>query len=720
MRDPEQFTEPSRKRRRRRFDDDIDTRARRGAHTDLTDLAALDERFGIDPDGPPEGDRWSTWDGAEHGPEPRPAWVITEHAAVDTELGVLKTGKEADVHLVERAVPGTGRRALMAAKRYRSAEHRLFHRDAGYLEGRRVRRSREMRAMANRTGFGRDLLAGQWAGAEFAALAGSGPPAWRCPTPCRSTARSCCWSSSGRTTGRPRHGSPSCGPTRTQLCDLWHQLVDALLGLARHGLTHGDLSAYNLLVHDGRLVLIDLPQVVDVIGNPQGPAFLARDAQRMAEWFIAHGLPADAGPDTLLDELHAELGMPPRPRERRTDRPGGSGSVGYSARLDHERPADPLPHRAHPLHPPGRVVAPGLVSEISAAVISALLLRATCHVPEVRLTSPSSRRAQFSANPRSRRSDGGRSRSPRGRSRAPQERPTLAAAPPEVLWTVPETGMPSFAELGLPQPVVQALAANGFVEPFPIQAATLPDTIAGRDLLGRGQTGSGKTLAFGLALLSRLAGGRAQARRPRGLVLVPTRELAQQVVDALAPFAKALGLSITSVVGGLSFNRQAAELQRGIDLLVATPGRLTDHTTQRTCDLSDVTVTAIDEADRMADMGFLPQVRKILDRTPADGQRLLFSATLDGDVGALVRELPDRPGHPLDRLGHRAGGDDGAPRPPGRGRRQAAGRRRDRRPRRAHDPLRAHQARRRPAGADAAPRRHQRRRAARRQGAERP
>jgi superfamily II DNA/RNA helicase len=198
--------------------------------------------------------------------------------------------------------------------------------------------------------------------------------------------------------------------------------------------------------------------------------------------------------------------------------------------------------------------------------------------------------------------------------------------------------MPSFADLGLPLPVGQALAANGFVEPFPIQAATLPDTIAGRDLLGRGQTGSGKTLAFGLALLSRLAGGRAQARRPRGLVLVPTRELAQQVVDALAPFSKALGLSITSVVGGLSFNRQAAELQRGIDLLVATPGRLTDHTTQRTCDLSDVTVTAIDEADRMADMGFLPQVRKILDRTPADGQRLLFSATLDGDVGALVRE----------------------------------------------------------------------------------
>ncbi|MBW0090104.1 DEAD/DEAH box helicase [Pseudonocardia sp. KRD-184] len=198
--------------------------------------------------------------------------------------------------------------------------------------------------------------------------------------------------------------------------------------------------------------------------------------------------------------------------------------------------------------------------------------------------------------------------------------------------------MPSFAELGLPEPVVKALASEGFTEPFPIQAATLPDTIAGRDLLGRGQTGSGKTLAFGLALLSRLAGGRSQARRPRGLVLVPTRELATQVVDALTPFARALGLTTTSVVGGMSFNRQVAELNRGVDLLVATPGRLTDHTTQRTCDLSGVEITAIDEADRMADMGFLPQVRKILDLTPADGQRLLFSATLDGEVGTLVRQ----------------------------------------------------------------------------------
>jgi superfamily II DNA/RNA helicase len=257
------------------------------------------------------------------------------------------------------------------------------------------------------------------------------------------------------------------------------------------------------------------------------------------------------------------------------------------------------------------------------------------------LSSPSSsRRANFSSAGSSRpRRTGGGGRPTSGRSRGPA-RPSAPStpAPPEVLWTVPESGMPTFAQLGLPEPVVKALAAEGFTEPFPIQAATLPDTIAGRDLLGRGQTGSGKTLAFGLALLSRLAGGRSQARRPRGLVLVPTRELATQVVDALTPFAKSLGLTTTSVVGGMSFNRQVAELNRGIDLLVATPGRLTDHTTQRTCDLSGVEITAIDEADRMADMGFLPQVRKILDLTPADGQRLLFSATLDGEVGTLVRQ----------------------------------------------------------------------------------
>lgn len=145
------YPEPSPSRsRRRRFDDDEPRRPH-----PRSGPAAFDGRSGSDPDGPPEGDRWSTWDGAAHGPGPRPAWVVTEHAAVDTELRVIKTGKEADVHLLERSVPGTDRRTLLAAERYRSTEHRLFHRDAGYLEGRRVRRSREMRAMANRTPTGR-------------------------------------------------------------------------------------------------------------------------------------------------------------------------------------------------------------------------------------------------------------------------------------------------------------------------------------------------------------------------------------------------------------------------------------------------------------------------------------------------------------------------------------------------------------------------------------
>ena len=296
---------PSRKRGRRRFDDDEPRRRER------PDPAALDERAGVDIDGPPSGDRWSTWDGAQHGPKPRPGWVITEHAAVDTELGVLKTGKEADVHLIERAVPDTDRRVLLAAKRYRSAEHRMFHRDAGYLEGRRVRRSRETRAMARRTGFGRDLLAGQWAVAEFAALSRLWSAGVSVPYPVQVDGTELLLEFLGSPDGDAAPRLAQLRPDPDQLVDLWHQLVEALRALAGHGLTHGDLSAYNLLVHDGRLVLIDLPQVVDVIGNPQGPRFLARDVTRIAEWFAGHGLPPDVGrPDELLADLHTELGIP--------------------------------------------------------------------------------------------------------------------------------------------------------------------------------------------------------------------------------------------------------------------------------------------------------------------------------------------------------------------------------------------------------------------------
>ncbi|WP_223199029.1 DEAD/DEAH box helicase [Solihabitans fulvus] len=241
-------------------------------------------------------------------------------------------------------------------------------------------------------------------------------------------------------------------------------------------------------------------------------------------------------------------------------------------------------------------------------------------------------------------------RKPRGRrpgqgDRRPQQ---FADAEPSTVAehvesTVPAGPLPSFAEIGLAEPLVRALSEAGINEPFPIQAATLPDALAGRDVLGRGQTGSGKTLAFGLALLSRLAGERSRPLHPRGLVLVPTRELAMQVSDALNPFARALGLTCRVVVGGTSFPKQIDGLRRGVDLLIATPGRLSDHVRQGTAVLSDVQFTALDEADQMADMGFMPQVRAILDLTAQDGQRLLFSATLDGDVDKLVRQYLHNP-----------------------------------------------------------------------------
>ncbi|WP_222426760.1 DEAD/DEAH box helicase [Amycolatopsis rhizosphaerae] len=202
--------------------------------------------------------------------------------------------------------------------------------------------------------------------------------------------------------------------------------------------------------------------------------------------------------------------------------------------------------------------------------------------------------------------------------------------------TVETTSVTSFADLNLPEPLLVALREAGIDAPFPIQSATLPDALAGRDVLGRAQTGSGKTLAFGLALLGRLGGGKARPKRPRALVLVPTRELAMQVADSLTPLAKSLGLWCRTAVGGMAFSRQAEVLARGVDLLIATPGRLSDHVRQGTCVLSDAQFVALDEADQMADMGFLPQVREILDLTPQGGQRLLFSATLDGDVKKLV------------------------------------------------------------------------------------
>ncbi|MFI2370761.1 DEAD/DEAH box helicase [Streptomyces sp. NPDC018833] len=195
----------------------------------------------------------------------------------------------------------------------------------------------------------------------------------------------------------------------------------------------------------------------------------------------------------------------------------------------------------------------------------------------------------------------------------------------------------SFAELGLPPDVVQVMTGHAVTEPFPIQAATLPDALAGRDILGRARTGSGKTLAFGLALLVRTAGRRAEPKQPLGLVLVPTRELAQQVSDVLTPYALALKLRLATVVGGVSIGRQTALMRAGTDVVIATPGRLTDLVERRDCRLDQVRITVLDEADQMCDMGFLPQVSQLLDQVRPEGQRMLFSATLDRNIDHLVR-----------------------------------------------------------------------------------
>ncbi|GGN21830.1 DEAD/DEAH box helicase [Streptomyces fuscichromogenes] len=201
----------------------------------------------------------------------------------------------------------------------------------------------------------------------------------------------------------------------------------------------------------------------------------------------------------------------------------------------------------------------------------------------------------------------------------------------------------SFAGLELPPAVLRTLGERGVRELFPIQAATLPDSLAGRDVLGCGRTGSGKTLAFGLPLLARTAGRRAEPKQPFALILVPTRELAQQVTEALAPYAAALRLRMATVVGGMSIGRQAAALREGAEVVVATPGRLHDLIERKACRLGRVRITVLDEADQMCDMGFLPQVTEALDQVHPEGQRMLFSATLDRDVDQLVRRYLHAP-----------------------------------------------------------------------------
>jgi RIO kinase 1 len=290
-------------KRRVRFDDE-ETFAKRDRH--VRRLAANDA--GDATDGLPEGDRWSTWDQStptERGPKPHPKWLVTDLAAVDYELGILKTGKEADVYLLRRGVPGTDRSCLLAAKRYRDAGHRQFHRDAGYLEGRRVRESRVNRAVANRSDFGRQAIAGQWAYAEFNALLQLYNARVPVPYPVQILGTEILLEFIGDADGT---GAPRLAETRPEPAErasLWSQLVQAMTTLAGAGLAHGDLSPYNLLVHHGRLVMIDLPQVVDVVANPNGRSFLDRDAKNVATWFARAGHP-DADPEALARKLAEE------------------------------------------------------------------------------------------------------------------------------------------------------------------------------------------------------------------------------------------------------------------------------------------------------------------------------------------------------------------------------------------------------------------------------
>ncbi|MEV5878560.1 DEAD/DEAH box helicase [Streptomyces sp. NPDC052101] len=245
------------------------------------------------------------------------------------------------------------------------------------------------------------------------------------------------------------------------------------------------------------------------------------------------------------------------------------------------------------------------------------------------------------------------SRRPQKPNRRASSPPASASSPRE--FRLPENTTPAlpavedFAALDMPAGLLKTLTAQGVTTPFPIQAATLPNSLAGRDLLGRGRTGSGKTLAFGLALLARTAGLRAEPKAPLALVLVPTRELAQQVTDALTPYATAVNLRLATVVGGLSITKQAGTLRRGAEVLVATPGRLNDLVERGDCVLGDVRITVLDEADQMTDMGFLPQITKVIQQVRPDGQRMLFSATLDRNIDRLVqRFLTDPVVHSVD------------------------------------------------------------------------
>jgi RIO kinase 1 len=261
----------------------------------------FDFRAAADPD---EDQRFSTWLQVEpscRGPEPRPPWVVTSQAALDTELGVLKTGKEADVHLLERAVPGDPQQqVVMAAKRYRGEEHRSFHRSSAYTEGRRTRRSRDARALEKKTAHGRAVAAGQWAWAEFEAMRRFWIAGVPVPYPVQIDGTEILMELV-TVDGQPAPRLAQTRPPAGLLGSYYEQLRDAMAELARHGIAHGDLSAYNVLAAGDRLVIIDLPQAVDIVANPTGPDFLMRDCHNVCSWFTSRGLDVDE------HDLFAEL-----------------------------------------------------------------------------------------------------------------------------------------------------------------------------------------------------------------------------------------------------------------------------------------------------------------------------------------------------------------------------------------------------------------------------
>ena len=277
------------------------------------------------------------------------------------------------------------------------------------------------------------------------------------------------------------------------------------------------------------------------------------------------------------------------------------------------------------------------------------------------MTSPTSSTPSSSSEggPRRRRGGRGRGARPAGEQQGQQhamqqndrrERPAPAAVPAPVVVPVgaDATVLPTdttFEALGVPAPLVEVLTGSGITAPFPIQVATLPDSLGGRDVLGRGRTGSGKTLAFSLPLVARLAASDSKRlpKRPRSLILVPTRELANQVAAVVDPMARALGMRTTTIFGGVGQNPQVQALAQGVDVVIACPGRLEDLIGQGHCDLGAVEITILDEADHMADLGFLPGVKRIMDRTPKVGQRMLFSATLDNGVDILVKRYLSNP-----------------------------------------------------------------------------